>query len=212
MIFFSSILWWVLLILELIAYFLMRLIQYGRGASKNLIEITTGWIQLLVVILAFIIVSWKGGLAIIVAVLLWSFPTEFIVYLIYKKMYPESEHMTFRQFRRNYDYRKKEHKLSKTLNQDISKLFTEEDNFEKDKEVVLLKASNNLNVLKVLEKYGKTVDDLDSIHALLSTGGMNLADTVFQSPKLLDNYFDMKTKGKPDIVINYKLAQLLGII
>jgi len=125
--------WWVLLILELIAYFLMRLIQYGRGASKNTIEITTGLIQLLVVILAFILVSWKGGLAIIVAVLLWSFPTEFIVYLIYKKMYPESKHMTFRQFRRNYDYRKKEHKLSKTLNQDTSKLLTEEYNFEKDK-------------------------------------------------------------------------------
>lgn len=64
----------------------MRLVQYGMGANKDLIEKASFIVQVIIIILTFVIIDWKGGLALIVMTIIWSIPAEKMIHQIYNKL------------------------------------------------------------------------------------------------------------------------------
>lgn len=204
-------LFWIFLVLIVIFYSLMRFILYGWGSRKEEIIGATIFVQIIIIILTFILINWDGSLALIVCLILLSFPIKFIIYLIYKRLLPKAQFMNFSQFRINYQSRKNnEHQ--NLSNSDLDNIGMEYDN-DSEKYLILLKEiKNNPKITSILVKHKKSNYDIESIFSLIKVlGGSNLANTIIQSPDLLEKYLEMKEKGRSDIEVIYNLSRMLGM-
>jgi hypothetical protein len=180
--------WWIFLILASLSYFISSFGHHGRGTISPKIEAIGSAIMTIFIILTFIFSGWKGGIGIIVALLIWVTIAEQIVKLLIRKLMQIHDNSLTQPF-------------------SVEELFKQSERTDE----MLLTVSNQPGIIQVLRKYEKNQEDIrDIYYTLLACGvGEYVAQSIIEDPKLLSEYLQMKADEVSDLEIAYRFSEML---
>ena len=192
--FFLSGLWWGLFIATSIAFLVYTVAR--RNWEPQIVWLNTlgGWCALftiVVLIVAFVLIGWRGGLAIMGGMVLVALAGILITHQIFKGR-PKRRHGI---------------KIP-TSAKELEEWAEEED---KRMEVIVTWISKQPKIIEVLERYERTPEYVKDIHEklLLGKAGIYVADSVIQNPDLLSQYLQMESDGVVPEVLAFTLLKLL---
>lgn len=197
--------WWLFFVLGILFQFLQFFGHHGRGRQSPRIKVIGFVGQINFIILSFIFSGWKGGIAIFVALFLWAFISERLVWLIFRKHMSRANHLSFNQFINRSEHYHSSSKFPSSAQEllDQSTL----------KDEILNKISNRAEIVKALQKHGKKPKDINNIFWILMASGVGeyVAQSVIENPQLLSEYLQMQASGDMgDVEIAHKLTESLG--
>ncbi|MDQ1327560.1 MAG: hypothetical protein QG641_843 [Candidatus Poribacteria bacterium] len=133
--------WWIFLVLSYLSYFISSFGYHGRGRMSQKIEAVGSGIMTIFIILTFVFSGWKGGVGIIVALLIWVRIAEQLVKLLLRKLMQI-------------------HDSSPTQPFSVEEIFEQGERIDE----MLLKISNQPEIIEVLRKYEKNQEDIEDIY------------------------------------------------
>jgi hypothetical protein len=202
--FFLTVTWWVFFILAALLYFMSSLGHHGRGTKSPRIEAFGSFGMAVFVFLTFVFSGWKGGISIIAALFIWAAIIERIMWVIFRTLIPDSYNLDYSHFLK----RSRVHKSPSAPPTSWEELLEQGNKTDE----MLSEIAAQPKTVEVLQKYGKTSEDVREIYYNLCSCGCGdyVTQSVMESPKLLSEYLQMKTDGISDLEIAYKLSQSLG--
>lgn len=194
--FISTGLWWAFFIPASTTFSVYSLARRNRELGVKWLNMWGGlcaWISLVFVILTFVFSGWKGGVAVLIGMVSVALVVVLIVGRIFVKRSPI-------------------HRQEFTIPTSVEELAQLSEQMDTRLDEIVSEISNQPKILIVLQRHGKKPEYVRDVHRklVLNNAGTDVAESVIQNPKLLNQYLQMEADGVPPKRIAFNLLKSLG--
>ncbi|MDY0082015.1 MAG: hypothetical protein RBR74_02415 [Ignavibacteriaceae bacterium] len=202
---------WIICIFIFSLYLFWRFIQFSQWYRRNFLITASEWLIFVLILASLFIFGWGGGVAIIVLLLIWIIPANYILFLIIKRNHPELILLGYSQFLTNSPFKKQQKWFEKESLNVIKNTSSQEISTNSFKNIELVVKSPLIE--KLSEKYNMSVSEITQLfHEIKLLTDDDLFQSFINSPMAIEECIKMRKNSTTHMVLVYNLARILGKI